>query len=116
MIKRSNDFRVDHLPNLKGGDRFTKVVNFFDESDFNGMGRLFGISIIEPGGSIGKHTHVGEQEAYYILDGVATYNDNGTEVKLYPGQMSICRAGEFHAIRNDGIVDLRYIALISYTE
>lgn len=116
MIKRSNDFKIDYLPNLKGGEKLTKVLNFFDDADFNGLGRLFGISIIEPGGSIGKHTHTGEQEAYYILDGVATYDDNGISTVLYPGELAICKDGESHGIRNEGNIDLRYIALISYTK
>lgn len=114
MIKKSNDFTVSQIPNLKGGDGVVKIENFFDECDFGGIGRLFGTTIIEPGGSIGEHTHIGEQEAYFILDGVASYNDNGTETKLYPGQLALCRDGESHAIRNDGDSNLRYIALISY--
>lgn len=116
MIKRPTSFNVDHLPNLRGGEGIIEVINFFDAPDFNGMGRLYGISIIHPGCSIGQHTHTGEQEAYYILEGLANYNDNGKDVTLKPGDLSICRDGEFHAIRNDGEVDLKYIALISHTK
>lgn len=116
MIKRPSSFSIDRTPNLRGGEGIIEVINFFDEIDFAGMGRLYGISVIRPGCSIGKHTHSGEQEAYYFLEGEATYNDNGSEVILYPGDLSICRDGEFHAIRNDGNSDLRYIALISYSK
>ncbi len=116
MIRKYSEYRIDMLPNLKDGHGTVEVINLFNEEDFAGMGRLYGISIIHPGDSIGRHTHLNEQEAYYILEGVATYDDNGTEVKLYPGDLSICRDGESHAIRNDGEVDLKYMALISYTK
>lgn len=116
MVKRPASFSQELQPNLRGGEGIIEILNFFDAEDFAGMGRLYGISIIHPGCSIGQHTHTGEQEAYYILEGVATYNDNGREDTLYPGDLSICRDGEFHAIRNDGDVDLKYIALISYTK
>jgi len=115
VVKRPSSFRHENQPNLRGGEGIIDIINFFDPSDFNGMGRLYGISIIHPGCSIGEHTHTEEQEAYYILEGEALYNDNGNEVILYPGDLSICKDGEFHAIRNDGASDLRYIALISYT-
>ena len=115
MVKRPSSFSLEQQPNLRGGDGIIDIINFFDAEDFGGMGRLYGISIIHPGCSIGKHTHTGEQEAYYILEGVAQYDDNGKETTLHPGDLSICRDGEFHAIRNDGETDLRYIALISYT-
>ena len=115
MVKKPPLFSLEQQTNLRGGEGIIDIINFFDAEDFGGMGRLYGISIIHPGCSIGQHTHSGEQEAYYILEGVATYNDNGQEVFLYPGDLSICRDGEFHAIRNDGDVDLRYNALISFT-
>lgn len=115
MVKRPSSFSLEQQPNLRGGEGIIDIINFFDKDDFGGMGRLYGISVIHPGCSIGCHTHTGEQEAYYILEGVAQYNDNGQEVTLNPGDLAICRDGEFHAIQNDGDADLRYIALISYT-
>lgn len=115
LIRRHNELRVDKVANLRGGHGTVEVVNFFNEEDFAGLGRLFGISIIQPGDSVGLHEHHGEQEAYFILEGVGTYDDNGTEVKLYPGDLSLCRDGERHAIRNDAATALKYVALISNT-
>lgn len=115
MIKRSNEFRKENIPNLKDGDGVIKIENFFEESDFYGIGRLFGISIIEPGCSIGLHSHIGEQEAYYILEGEALYDDNGTECTLKPGDYSLCKDGESHGIKCKGDVPLKYIAFIMYT-
>ena len=35
-----------------------------------------------------------------MLNGVATYDDNGTVVKMFPGDSCICRSGEAHSIAN----------------
>ena len=35
-----------------------------------------------------------------MLQGVATYDDNGTVVKMYPGDSCICRNGQEHSIAN----------------
>jgi len=116
MIKRPDSFTVKQAHNLKGGEGTIHMKHFYDEGDFNGLGRLFGLLVVPPGCSVGEHTHTGEQEAYYILEGVATYNDNGTAATLYPGDIAVCFDGEFHAVRNDGEVDLKFIALISNTK
>ena len=66
-------------------------------------------------GSIGEHTHVGDNEIFYFLKGTGTYNDNGTYVKVGPGDTAICNDGELHGLVNDGDEPLEYIALILYS-
>ena len=116
MRKRMGDFNIEKLDRLKEGVGTTTVINFFDDVDFAGKGRLYGISIIGPKGSIGEHYHIGDQEAYYILEGIGEYNDNGEIYTVEPGDFLICRDGDMHALKNIGDIDLRYIALIIYTE
>ena len=115
MIRHSDDFKVEKIQGLKGGKGFVTVVNFFEEQDFLGKGRLYGKSIIEPGNSIGYHTHKGDQEAYFILKGKALYNDNGEESILEPGDLAICRDGDSHSIESYGDEDLEYVMLILYS-
>lgn len=114
MIRRSKDYRVEVVEGLKGGKGYVTVVNFFDQEDFLGKGRLYGKSIIKPGNSIGYHIHEGDQEAYFILKGKALYSENGVETVLEPGDLSICRDGDFHSIEAIGEEDLEYIMLILY--
>ncbi len=79
MIRRSNEYKVERIEGLKDGKGHVTVVNFFEPEDFLGKGRLYGKSIIEPGNSIGYHTHEGDQEAYYIIKGKALYNEEGVD-------------------------------------
>ena len=115
MIKRSADLSVKLEPNLKGGRDTVRIVNILEKEEINGLGRLFGVSIIPPGGSIGQHTHEGDFETYYILKGRARVNDNGNVAELGPGDMTQCNDGQFHSIENIGDVDLEYLAVILYT-
>lgn len=115
LIRRSNDYVVEKIEGLKNGKGYVTVVNFFQEEDFLGKGRLYGKSIIKPGHSIGYHKHEGDQEAYFILKGKALYNYNGVETTLEPGDLAICRDGESHSIEAVGEEDLEYVMLILYS-
>lgn len=116
MIKKASEMSITLEPHLKGGRDTTRVINILEKDEMHGTGRLFGVSIIPPGGSIGQHTHSGDFETYYILKGVAKVNDNGHEEILGPGDMTHCKDGDFHAIENVGDCDLEYIAVILYSE
>lgn len=114
MFKRLAELSVDKTFELKGGKDTTTVVNILNSLEMYGTGRLFGVSIIAPGGSIGKHYHNGDFETYYILKGKAKVDDNGNIVELGPGDMTQCKDGDFHEIQNIGDCNLEYIALILY--
>ena len=84
------------------------------EAELYGKGRLFNHMILAPGNSVGEHTHEGDNEIYYILSGTGTYNDNGTYVKIGPGDTTVCNDGELHGLVNDGDEPIELIALILY--
>jgi mannose-6-phosphate isomerase-like protein (cupin superfamily) len=115
MIKKNAELTVTPEPNLKGGKGTVRVVNILKKEEMNGLGRLFAVSIIPPGCSIGQHTHEGDFETYYILKGRGRVNDNGNVAELEPGDMTQCGDGNFHSIENIGDVDLEYLAVILYT-
>ena len=116
MIRKANDQRRSLEPELKGGRDTVRLTHILEEAESYGTGRLFGISVIPPGGSIGYHTHKGDFEIYYILKGSAKVVDNDVEDVLGPGDSMICREGESHSIENIGNCDLEYVAIILYTQ
>lgn len=79
-------------------------------------GRLFAVTTIQPGGSIGNHSHIGECEAYYILKGTAKIIDNGEEYVLEADDMMLCKDGDSHGIENIGDTPLEFMALILYSK
>ena len=115
MIRKANQQRRSTEPNLKGGRDIIRLTHFLEESESYGTGRLFGISTIPPGGSIGYHTHTGDFEIYYILKGEAKVCDNGEEDILRPGDCMVCLEGDSHSTENIGENDLEYVAIILFT-
>lgn len=116
MIRRWKDMRTEKETNLKGGNGTIQLVNILEKDEMYGMGRFFGVTVIPPGCSSGSHRHSGDFETYFILEGQAVVSDNGVEKQLGPGDMMQCRDGDCHGIRNDGDCDLKYIAVILYTD
>jgi mannose-6-phosphate isomerase-like protein (cupin superfamily) len=60
----------------------------------------FGIIDIAPGREIEAHVHEGEDDAFYILDGVLTFSFGDEEVDATPGTFVLAPAGIDHGFRN----------------
>ena len=114
MIRRKEDQTVAFkcIRNGNGETEMHQILNSTEE--LYGKGRLFNHMILAPGRSIGEHTHVGDNEIFYFLKGTGTYNDNGSMVRVAPGDTVICNDGELHGIVNDGEDPLEFIALILF--
>lgn len=100
MVKSSKDMKENIREAMRGGDGRVICKDFLSKGEYDGSARLFSTLTLEPGCSIGKHVHENEEEVFYVLNGIADYDDNGTVVKMYPGDSCICRAGEAHSIAN----------------
>jgi len=116
MITRKDDLRKLIKTEMMGGKGDIYISQFLKEEDACGMGRMFAEFTIKPGNSIGYHTHHGEFENFYILDGTAKLTQNGEESILNPGDAALCKDGDSHSIENCGDKDLRLIAVILFTE
>ena len=114
MLRTKNQQIVEFkcIRNGNGDTEMHKILNGAEE--LYGKGRLFNHMILAPGNSIGEHTHEGDNEIYYILSGTGTYNDNGTYMKIGPGDTTVCNDGELHGLVNDGDEPIELIALILY--
>jgi mannose-6-phosphate isomerase-like protein (cupin superfamily) len=114
MIKRAGELNADIFTNRMGGQGEVKFTKILEKDEFYGKGRLFALTTLEPGCSIGLHQHTGEAETYYIVRGHGTVNDNGREVVLGPGDVIFTKDGESHSILNSGTTTLEFIALILF--
>ena len=98
--------------NVMGGEGELKYYHIETEEELLGHARLYAKIVLPPGTSIGWHQHVGETEPYYVLAGAGLFKDKDGEHAVKAGDCCIIKPGDFHAIRNDGDVDLALIALI----
>ncbi len=112
MIRRKEEVNIRETLNARGGPGHVFFHDFMLKEDAPGHGRLFSKVVIPAGSGIGVHQHTDEFEAFYIISGEATINDNGTEEVLKEGDFHICKNGDSHGVTNNGSEDLVMIALI----
>lgn len=116
MRIRTGEKQREIVHGIRGGRGEAEQLRFFQPSDFRGTGRVFGITALKPGSSVGYHKHEGDFEAYYILKGHGLYNDDGVLYEVDPGDFLLCREGECHSLENTGTENLEYIALVLYVK
>ena len=114
MIIRKADLKVVDIDKLQNGIGTTKLTHITDIEGLCQKGRLFSIMELEPGCSVGSHTHKNDFEIYYILEGEGEVTDDGTIKKIYPGDSMITHEGHEHSLTNVGDTTLKWIALILY--
>lgn len=107
-----HDKKTDVFHNRFEGRGEIIMEHVIDEKLYGGKIPAFAQVQLKPGCSLGWHIHKGTSETYYILEGTAVYNDNGSIVTLKAGDTSFCPDGEGHAIANGGDDDLVFMALI----
>ena len=94
------------LEHFKGGDGNTITKMFADD-----LNRIF-IGRLQPGCSIGMHTHDTSSEVIYVLEGEGTTILDGVTEILQPGDCSYCKKGGTHTLMNKGEADLVFFAVV----
>lgn len=114
MIRFASD--VPSVENcMFGGPGLLHAKQILKKDEFEGKGRLFNHCVLHPGEAVGYHPHTNEFEVYYILKGTGLYSDNGKEVTVHEGDVTVCPSGESHGLKNAGDDDLVFVALILFT-
>ena len=112
MIKNISDLKEVINENMRGGSGSVVITHLANPDEMYDKSRLFAKLTIKPGCSVGYHVHDNETEIFNIVSGTALYDDNGTQVELIPGDVTVTPAGQGHSIANNGTTDLIVIALI----
>lgn len=111
MYKEIKELKTEMKLNKEGKEKMLKT-NLRDFEEWNPKVRLFSLVQVKPGEEVEYHTHDGESETFYILSGQGIYNDNGHEVDVAPGMVTLTPSGQGHSIKNTGDEMLVFIALI----
>lgn len=106
MIIDFNSIETAHMLNFRGGEKTTQAKMFADDLNRIMHGTL------EPGASIGLHTHDAGCEILYVLQGTGTVLYNGEEKSITAGQCHYCAKGNTHSLINNSAEDLIFFAVI----
>jgi quercetin dioxygenase-like cupin family protein len=99
---------------LRGGNGNTVFEKFFADDQLPKNYKVFSEMVLAPSCSIGYHSHIGESEIYYVLDGAGDINVDGNTIAAKPGDVAVCKNGSSHSVVNTGSKDLRILAVISF--
>lgn len=107
MIFDYDKMAYETLEAFKGGEKQYHVKRYADDNVTVMRGHL------EPGASIGEHTHDDSCETIYILSGTASVTIDGKEERLIPGMTHYCPFGSTHTMRNPGPSPLDFFAVVA---
>ena len=106
MILDLKEIPEQAMPNFKGGEGIAWVRMFND-----GLNRILMLRI-QPGCSIGMHTHETNSEIMYILSGTARVVMDGKAELIPAGQVHYCPKGHTHMTEPFGMQELVLLAVV----
>ena len=67
-----------------------------------------------PGASIGMHKHENNEDAYIIVSGTGVFiGDDGKELPVKAGDITLARKGQSHALLNTGTEPLYFLDIVA---
>lgn len=111
MITNVHEIVPEVAENVRGGTGTAyahKLLDLFPGSAIKSVGLVR----LEPGASVGAHSHNGDEDFYYCISGTGIVVDNGVEHPFTPGTLQITRDGETQAIRNTGETELVFLGAL----
>ena len=106
MILNFDAMDLTLLEKFYGGEKAVQAKMHVDEH--NKIMR----SVLEPGASVGYHTHETSSEIMYFLSGTGKVLCDGVWERVTPGTCHYCPRGSSHTLINDGTEDLVTFAVV----
>ena len=106
MILDDSAMGITHIPNFLGGDGTLHTQMRVDEPSKILKGTL------DPGSSIGYHTHETSSEIIYVLSGMGKVKYDGGEEAVKTGVYHYCPKGHSHSLINDSNAPLEFFAVV----
>ena len=94
------------IPGFLGGEGTFRPRMRVDE-----LGKIMR-AVLEPGSSIGLHTHETSSETIYILSGTGKVLYEGQYEPLSAGSCHYCPKGRTHSLINDSAAPLEFLAVV----
>lgn len=94
------------IEHFNGGEGvfFAKIVD-------DGLNKILS-GMLEPGSTIGMHTHSVNSEIIFVTEGEGTVKTPNGDEPVKAGQCSYCKKGEGHSLCNTGSTTLKFYAVV----
>ena len=87
----------------------TCSVKMLLDSEFESPTAFLNETYVEVGKEVEPHTHLGEEEIYYILEGGGVMKIDGEEKRVGSGDTILTKKGSTHSLKNCGTQRLRMV-------
>lgn len=106
MILDFHEIGEQVIPNFKGGEKEFHTRMYTDNACKIMRGSL------EPGASIGVHTHDTNSEIIFMIKGTGTVLYDGGMESLPAGNCHYCPKGHSHSLRNESGETIEFYAVV----
>ena len=111
MVKKNCP--VLEVEKLRGGNGILHATVLATPEECHGHVMQFRRIVLDPGCSIGYHTHTDDVEYYCILKGNGIFTGtDGEPVRVVEGDVCLIQKGGSHGLENDGDEPLEMLALV----
>jgi quercetin dioxygenase-like cupin family protein len=115
MIRRHSELLEEAKENIRGGQGKARSVEFLKNGEMEGVVSL-GRTTLEPGSTIGEHSHPNTEDLYLILEGRGTGILDGKRFPVEPGDLFLVKAGGSHGLINDSDGPLTFLGVLTRAE
>ncbi len=112
MIKSKEEMRNSSVVGLRGGVGELYQHHILEKDETGGRTDLFCIFTIEPGRTIGLHSHDTNAEVYYVLEGEIEVIQNGEPHTVKEGGVVFTADGQSHSVANKTDKPAKMLAII----
>lgn len=112
MIKKKEEMRLGSVIGLRGGVGELYQEHILEKDETGGRTDMFCIFTIDPGKTIGLHTHDTNAEVYYMMEGEVEVNQNGEPHIIKTGDVVFTADGQSHSVANNSDKPAKILAII----
>lgn len=115
MLRTEQNLRHEIRPGYRGGKGELDFLHLLEPSEYGNKGRLFARLTLSAGGTLPYHTHNGDMEILYALEGQALLSEDGENyLPFRAGDVSVVHSGSGHALRALPDSPFVYLAVVLY--
>ena len=112
MIIKECDTQKITSKNPRGGHGFIHGMQYLIGGQITNKIKIVMANDLEIGAMIGEHSHIEDEEFYYIISGSGKVIDNGIEKMVESGDLVYTGSGYSHSLENVGDTKLKFLAFI----
>ncbi len=112
MIRKHSEMVEEPKENIRGGLGKARGVDFLKHGEMDGIVSM-GRTTLDPGASIGEHSHPNTEDLYLILEGRGTGILDGERFPVGPGDLFLVKAGGSHGLINDSETPLTFLGVLT---